>query len=670
VSGQAGTVSRSTAEWRGRWLVELLAVFVAYYIAGKLGQATTEIRSTGIGPVWPAYGVALASVLLCGPRIWPALAASAFVVAFQNPVPLAAVVVQAASATLAALGGGIALKQAGFDRGFPRLRDALNLIVLGAAGSAMVSSVLGTAALYATGVQPYAGILSAWLIYWLGDATGVLLVTPMLLTAHEFVRPTGWAYRAECVVMYAVLALVSVLIFSDLPLFSVRLHVLAFAVLPMILWAAVRFGMFRVSVATVIVATIATVATALGDGPFAQNDLFTNAVLLDVFFIILSVTGLMLAALVAERAHAQAEHERLATEQAAMEARLRLAAIVESSEDAIIGLNLDGTIDAWNAAATVLYGYNSWETLGRDFFELVRPQSAGVAEQPDSITRRDDVHTRKDGSKVAVALVLSPIHDAKGGRTGESVIVRDVSDRLRANALRDELAHLGRVSMLSVLTGALAHEINQPLTGISLNAEAAELLLASQPLQLQTLRDILREIRADNQRAGDVIQRIRSLLKKEAVCFEPVDINATVTDVVKLVNGTALRRGIRIDLSMAQDARPVRGDRVQVQQVLLNLLMNACDAVEHNAPQLRRVGLRTNPTADGMAVLVKDLGTGLSDEEMARMFEPFYTTKSDGMGLGLSICHAIVAAHDGTLDASRNPDRGMTFAVTFPYLQK
>jgi two-component system, LuxR family, sensor kinase FixL len=178
-----------------------------------------------------------------------------------------------------------------------------------------------------------------------------------------------------------------------------------------------------------------------------------------------------------------------------------------------------------------------------------------------------------------------------------------------------------------------------------------------------------RAIRNDNQRAGEVLQRIRTLLKKEATQFEPVGINETVGDVVRLVNTSAERRGIRISLALAPASPPVRGDRVQVQQVVLNLLMNACDAVQDNAPQFRRVSLRTVSGTDGMTVAVKDSGAGLSDDELARIFEPFYTTKTDGMGLGLSICRAIVAAHGGTLDASRNPDKGMTFSVTFPYSQ-
>jgi len=149
----------------------------------------------------------------------------------------------------------------------------------------------------------------------------------------------------------------------------------------------------------------------------------------------------------------------------------------------------------------------------------------------------------------------------------------------------------------------------------------------------------------------------------------PVEINETVSDVVKLIKFNAVRRGIRIACELSADAMPVAGDRVQVQQVVLNVLMNACDAVQDNERSFRDVSLRTAAGPDGMVISVKDSGAGLPDDDLAQIFEPFYTTKSDGMGLGLSICRAIVGAHGGTLEAMRNPARGMTFRVMFPYWQ-
>jgi integral membrane sensor domain MASE1 len=171
------------ARLSGRLLVEIAAVFLAYFIAGKLGQATTNIRSSNLGPVWPAYGIALAAFLSYGYRVWPGIAASAFLVAFQGSVPPIAAAGQATGATIAALTGTFLLRRIpDFDPSLSRLRDALGLVVLGAFGSAILSASIGVFSLYTTHVQAYSGLASAWLIYWLGDSTGVLLVTPLVFT--------------------------------------------------------------------------------------------------------------------------------------------------------------------------------------------------------------------------------------------------------------------------------------------------------------------------------------------------------------------------------------------------------------------------------------------------------------------------------------------------------
>ena len=315
-----------------KYLVQIAIVFVAYFAAGKLGQATANIRSSNLGPVWPAYGIALAALLLYGYRVWVGIAAAAFLVAFFSPVPHVAAVGQAAGATLAALIGAFLLRIAKFQPALSRLRDALALIVLGALGSAMVSASIGVSVLYATHVQAYAGIGSAWLIYWLGDSTGVLLVTPLVLTAPNLLRIRTRVRIAEFSVLLLLLTLVCIIVVGDLPLIPVKLHFLAFAVLPFVIWAAIRFGVSGAALSTLIVAAIATVATAFGSGPFAQNTSFTNAVLLDVFFAVLSVSGLTLAAVIAEREKAESERERLAREQAAMEAQLLAGEALRESE--------------------------------------------------------------------------------------------------------------------------------------------------------------------------------------------------------------------------------------------------------------------------------------------------------------------------------------------------
>jgi PAS domain S-box-containing protein len=308
------------------YLLYVAIVFSAYFIAGKLGQATSNIRSSNLGPVWPAYGVAVASILLCGYRVWIAIAGAAFLVALLSPVPLMAAAGQATGTTVAALTAAFLLHRiARFDASLSRLRDALALIVFGAMGSAIVSASIGIAVLYATHIQAYSGLRSAWLIYWLGDSTGVLLITPLLLTVPRLLQIRAWVRIAEFTVLLVALTAMCFIIFGNPFAFGV-LDMFAFGVLPFVMWAAIRFGVSGTVVATVVIATIATLETAFGSGPFAQSSPFVNALLLDVYFAVFSVSGLTLAAVIAER-------EQLVREQAALETRLQLSAAVQLSNE-------------------------------------------------------------------------------------------------------------------------------------------------------------------------------------------------------------------------------------------------------------------------------------------------------------------------------------------------
>jgi len=354
-----------------RWMFELAVIFAAYFIAGKLGQATSNIRSGNVGPVWPAYGIAVAAILICGYRVWYVLAAAMFVVAWISPVSPLIAAGQTASSVVAFLTAGYLLRRIGFHRSLDRLRDVGALVALGGFASAAVSATLGSAVLYAGQMRTYSGMGKGWLIYWLGDSTGVLLVTPLVLSFNHFLKLRALRRWAELILLLLLLSAASYLIFSDSDPLAVKLDVMAFGVLAFVMWAAVRFGVGGVSLTTLIMAAIATVETAFGNGPFAHSTPLTNAAMLDVFFTVLAVSGLSLAAVIEEREHAQSEREALIREQAMMEAQARLGAIVESSEDAILCVALDRTITNWNKGAENLYGYSASEAIGRSIDMLI-----------------------------------------------------------------------------------------------------------------------------------------------------------------------------------------------------------------------------------------------------------------------------------------------------------
>jgi signal transduction histidine kinase len=318
----SAALERCGAVVTSEFLRQVLIAFAAYYIAAKLGQTTTSIRSGNLGPVWPASGIALAAVLAYGYRVWPGVAAGCFLAAYQSPVFVLTAAGQAAGATLAAVVGAFLLRRRdGFDPALSRLRDALALIILGAFGSAILSASIGVSSLYATGLKAYSDLASAWLIYWLGDATGVLLVTPLVFTLPALMKVRSRTRLVELAVLLVLVMAACVLIFGDLPLVPIRLHVLAFAVVPLVMWAAIDFGIGGASLSVFLIATAATLLTAMGSGPFSVNTPFVNAALLDVLFTVLAVSGLALAAVIAERERAETERERLIRAQTAMEAR-------------------------------------------------------------------------------------------------------------------------------------------------------------------------------------------------------------------------------------------------------------------------------------------------------------------------------------------------------------
>jgi two-component system sensor kinase FixL len=266
------------------------------------------------------------------------------------------------------------------------------------------------------------------------------------------------------------------------------------------------------------------------------------------------------------------------------------------------------------------------------------------------------------------AVSVVPLNRPEGGAV---VSHTEVTERKRAEVQaqrnRQELAHFARVSTMGELTASLAHELRQPLTGIMTNAQAARKLLGRVPPDLGELRDSLEDIISDNRRAADVIQRLRDMLRKGELRQARLDLNELIGEVTRLLSSDAIIRSITVKLDLAPSPVVVSGDRVQLEQVILNLFMNAMDAMAEVPDGQRTIVVRTDKSAAKPAhVAIEDGGTGLREGTQERLFEPFYTTKVAGMGMGLSIARSIIEAHGGTIWATNNGTRGATFHFTLP----
>ncbi len=251
------------------------------------------------------------------------------------------------------------------------------------------------------------------------------------------------------------------------------------------------------------------------------------------------------------------------------------------------------------------------------------------------------------------------------GEVFASVLARREAER-REELAKAEAAHAARVATMGTFAASLAHELTQPVAAIMSNAEAALRLLGQRQPDLAELRGALGDIIADDRRAGDLIQELRRFLRRGEVTKGELALTGVLDEVLRVVGSEALGRGVALNVELPEDLPLVTGDRVQLQQVLLNLLLNAFDAVAAREPGARRVEVQAGPCACGVGVEVRDSGAGMDGAILARIFEPFFTTKPRGLGLGLSISRSIVEAHGGTLSARSAPGEGTTFRVELP----
>jgi C4-dicarboxylate-specific signal transduction histidine kinase len=245
----------------------------------------------------------------------------------------------------------------------------------------------------------------------------------------------------------------------------------------------------------------------------------------------------------------------------------------------------------------------------------------------------------------------------------------DITHQKQADAeaqqQREELAHLSRVAALSALSGSLAHELSQPLTSILSNAQAALRFMSRDPPDLGDIRAILTDIVRVDRRAGEIIRRLRTLLRRGEVALQPVSVKDSLEELLRLTRSDLIARGVSVANLVRGDLPLAMTDRVQLQQVLLNLIVNACDAMESNPREERKLTLTTSIEQNEMRIGVLDCGVGLPDD-IETLFQPFHTTKDGGLGMGLSICRTLVAAHGGRLWAEPRPERGTAFYVALP----
>ncbi|MDD5557893.1 MAG: ATP-binding protein [bacterium] len=348
----------------------------------------------------------------------------------------------------------------------------------------------------------------------------------------------------------------------------------------------------------------------------------------------------------------------------------RATSFVDRLPHPILVVDPAGNISSANLAARRLLGYRDDELLGRRASSLF----ALAAEQEWIAGRRDDAEREniwrcRDGIPVRVSVRVGPLPEEDGG--GSVLVATDITDLKLAEEesmrLRRELAHVSRVSSLGVFAASLAHEINQPLAAILNNAQACVKLMERDPPDMAEIRGALEDIIADDNRASEVIRGLNSLLRRTEHAHVTIAVNGMVMEIVRFLERDSQLRNIPIVCKFAPDLPPVQGDVIHLQQIVLNLILNSFEAIARVPGAPRVVVVETaREEADGVRISVRDTGRGIREEDMPRIFEPFYTTKPGGLGMGLPISRMIVEEHEGRLWAENNADGGATFHVVLP----
>lgn len=355
----------------------------------------------------------------------------------------------------------------------------------------------------------------------------------------------------------------------------------------------------------------------------------------------------------------------------------RFSKVFRLSQDAMcISFGVQGSILDINDRWQTLFGYTRAEVIGNTAQQLnLYASEKDLATVLDQIREWGFIRAlevkMRDKEGCIRNTILSGEKIGIGDESCFITVFRDVTEQRRAEReeqkQREQLTHISRVAVLGELSGSLAHELNQPLAAILANAQAARRFMSHQPIDLHEIREILDDIVDEDKRAGDVIRRLRALFKKGEPTMQPLKINELVQDALELTHSDLIERNVQVVLQLGSDPGVILGDRVQLQQVLLNLIVNACEAMTGRPPESRQLRLVTDTDMDGnVQIAVTDTGPGIATDAMDKVFEPFFTTKAHGMGLGMSISRAIIREHGGHIGAANNPGGGVTFWITLP----
>jgi signal transduction histidine kinase/integral membrane sensor domain MASE1 len=668
---------RNTGFGGNNTIRNVVVVAVAYYLGAEIAFLIGTLSDRIFAPFWPPNIVLFCALLITPPRQWWIYVAAAFpahtIAELGVGMPAPQLIVAFVTNCAIAIANAFAVQRLMVEPPwFGTIRKTIIYVLITAFVSPAVCA-LGGAFVQIMGGGSIEDYGLFWARWYAANALGSLTLGPIAMicmerTTRPTLAPAGRAIEAAIVAVLLIAA--CIVAFEDLPsIASGYLPLLLYLPLPIIVWAAVRFGAKGASGAIFVISVALIWRTLNGPSLFDIGSPEANVFGMQLFLIGLSPPILLLGSAIEETRRA----ERTTRDS---EERISFAAAASN-----VGLwqyeFATGAFWATNYCRT-LFALSPGEPLTLDrLVSRIHPNDSSTASAAlaSAISRATpvDVEFRvQDGEDVRwISVRARPVADGDGKPTAMSGAFADVTSRklteAEADVQRQEIAHLMRVSMLGELSGGLAHELTQPLTAILSNAQAGKMLLAKSNKSLSEIGNILDDIIAEDERAGEVIHRLRGLLKKGEVKHEPIDMNELIASTLRLLHSELIDRRISVSFDNAPNLPVAHGDPVQLQQTLLNLLVNAMDATEHVPPVRRTISISTATTDDGgVGVHIYDRGTGLPPSREHEVFQPFFTTKKRGLGLGLSICTSIIKLHGGTLSLQNNVREGASAVFRLP----
>ena len=652
-----------------RWLARALALAAAYFVVAKIGLRYATIGPS-ISPVWPPTGLAVAALVLLGPRYWPAILLGAFLANATTSIPvLAAAGLACGNATEATVAAYLLRRRARQHLALDDLLGVRTLVGVAAPVGALASAAIGVTSLWLAHVVSGAGLWSALSLWCAGDYLGALVVAPVFLT---WLGPVGLRIGRRTAIELALLVggavLATMAIFGSLlPASLLPQAEYPYLLFPFVIGAALRFGPRGAALLTMTVATLAVGYTVRGGGPFVMQTVPSTTTALMLYVGILAITGLSLGP-------ATARHER--AERALRDANEHLAAVIQSSPLAIYTLDPTSTVRTWNRAAETLYGWPAEEVIGRplptvaqdmeDHLRMRDRALRGEAVRGVEVTRR-----RKDGASINISLSVAPLHDAAGRVTGMLSIAADLTEMRQ---LEVQYRQAQKMEAVGRLAGGIAHDFNNLLTAI---IGTTSLVLEDMGLESRARLDI-QEIEKAAKRAAGLTRQLLIFSRQQVLEPRALDLNALVGNLEKMLH-RLIGEDIELRTKPSAALGAVRADPGQIEQAIVNLVVNARDAM----PKGGRLTIETAdveldrsyaaahvPFQPGPYVLlaISDTGVGMDGATKARLFEPFFTTKEPGRGtgLGLATVYGIVKQSGGYVWAYSELGHGTTFKIYLP----